>query len=94
MNQDKSLKDNEKKLIFLICGNSGVGKKSFINNILNKLNLHEEMIPENKSFYIVYNFKIKRKIEDYTITVPIEIRILNSNFKLNINLQVMSVIAN
>jgi septin family protein len=82
MNQDKTLKDNEKKLIFLICGNSGVGKKSFVNNIMNKLNLHEAIIPENKSFYVVYNFKIKRKIDDHTITIPIEIRILNSKIKL------------
>jgi len=82
MNQDKSLKESEKKLVFLICGNSGVGKKSFVNNILNKLNLHEAMIPENKSFYIVFNFKVKRKIDDNTITIPIEIRILNSKYQI------------
>lgn len=84
MNQDKSLKENEKKLVFLICGNSGVGKKSFVNNILNKLNLNEAMIPENKSFFIVFNFKIKRKIDDHTIKIPIEIRILNSKKFFNI----------
>jgi len=78
MNQDKNLKENERKLVFLICGNTGVGKKTFVNNILNRLNLQEEIIPENKSFFIVYNFKIKRKIDDHTITLPIEIRILNS----------------
>jgi septin family protein len=79
MNKDKSLKESEKKLVFLICGNAEVGKKSFVNNILHKLNLQEAMNPEDKSFYIVYNFKLKRKIDDHTIPIPIEIRILNSN---------------
>jgi septin family protein len=79
MNQDKSLKKNELKLIFLVCGNACVGKKTFVENIIKKLNQQEGLNFDNKSYYISYNFKINHKIDNDVISIPIEIRILNSN---------------
>ena len=78
MNQDKTLKENELKLVFLICGNAGVGKKTFVETLITKLNVQDGSTFDNKSFYTVYNFKIKQKVDDNLISIPIELRILNS----------------
>ena len=77
MNKDKSLKKNGTNLVFLICGNSFVGKKTFVENIL-KSEVDEECVPINKSFYNIYFFDYTYKIEEKNIKLPIEIRIINS----------------
>jgi septin family protein len=77
MNKDKSLKKKGTFLVFLICGNSLVGKKTFVENFI-KSKVDEEVIPINKSFYNVYLFDIIYEIEEKIITLPIEIRIINS----------------
>lgn len=93
MDKDKSLKEHELKLVFLICGNAGVGKKTFVKAIMNRLNIQEGLNMDNKSFYVVYNFKYNQKIDDHTVSIPIELRILNSKFFIII-FKVMSEIQN
>lgn len=77
MNKDKSLKKNGTNLTFLICGNSFVGKKTFVETFIKSI-IKEEIIPINKSFYNVYLFDFSYKIEEKIIKLPIEIRIINS----------------
>jgi len=84
MNKDKSLKKNGTTLVFLICGNSLVGKKTFVENFIRSIT-KEDITSINKSFYNVYLFDITYKIEEKNITLPIEIRIINSKNKFNKN---------
>ena len=76
MNKDKSLKKHGTKLIFLVCGNSSVGKKTFVEKLIQTQD--EEIFPINKSFYNVYDFLINFPIGENKIKFPIEIRIINS----------------
>jgi septin family protein len=77
MNKDKSLKKKGSTLVFLICGNSLVGKKTFVEKFIKSI-IKEEVMPINKSFYNVYLFDITYEIDEKIITLPIEIRIINS----------------
>lgn len=84
MNKDKSLKKSGTTLVFLICGNSFVGKKTFVENFI-KCALKDELNPNNipmainKSFYNVYLFDFEINIEEKVLKLPIEFRIINSD---------------
>jgi hypothetical protein len=66
--------DKQARIIFLVCGNDGVGKKSILNEWKKKFRYQEE---EDKSFYKVHYFSCEHRIDDVTIPFIMEIRILN-----------------
>lgn len=66
--------DKQAKIVFLICGNDGVGKRSIINEWKKKFKYERE---EDKSFYRIHYFSCDHRIEDVTISFILEIRVLN-----------------
>jgi ABC-type branched-subunit amino acid transport system ATPase component len=75
MNKDLSLKSNKDKLIFLIVGNNGVGKKSIAKKWTNKYKIKSE---DNRTFFHSINLEYEDYVEDEILKIPMEIRILNS----------------
>ena len=62
------------KLVFLICGNDGVGKKSIVNEWKKKMKFEKE---EDESFYKVYSFTLNHRSDDISLSINLEIRVLN-----------------
>ena len=74
MDRDLSLKSQEVKLILLICGDSGTGKKTIVKGMINgKQNTKKE-----HASFKSYFFNHEETIGKSTISIPIELRILNS----------------
>jgi len=74
MNEDLSLQAEEVKLILLICGDSQTGKKTIVKGIIN----NRQYTKKQYSTYKSYFFKHEEVIRKSTISIPIELRILNS----------------
>jgi hypothetical protein len=81
MKKDQTLKTEEHKMVFLMAGNSGVGKKNIIkqwkSNILN--HNYQFLSEGNESYYTSYNFDFEETIENTKINFTIEIRVLNGD---------------
>ena len=74
MDKDKSLQKG-KKMVLLICGDPNTGKKTIVNKWLNNIQFTEN----DYSFYKVYLFTYQETIDNNQVSIPIEIRILNSD---------------
>ncbi len=74
MDKDKSLQKG-KKVVLLICGDPNTGKKTIVNKWLNNIQFTEN----DYSFYKVYLFTYQETIDNNQVSIPIEIRILNSD---------------
>ena len=74
MDKDKSLQKG-KKMVLLICGDPHTGKKTIVNKWLNNIQFTEN----DYSFYKVYLFTYQETIDNNQVSIPIEIRILNSD---------------
>ena len=75
MNKDLQLKKNETHFIFLVCGDEQTGKKTIVNNFLQNYNLESK---EDKITYTSYRFHFDYSNQDETLSIPAEIRVLNS----------------
>ena len=67
---------HENNIVILVCGNSGVGKRSIINEWKKKLKYLSE---EVKLFYKIYKFSFEHQIDINFIPLTLEIRVLNGN---------------
>ncbi len=94
MNKDLplSLKSNKEKLILLMLGNDGSGKKSIIKKWINSPNISKSKSPveENRSFYKTVNLIYDYKFDNQTVEIPVEIRVMNgdeieTDLKINAN---------
>lgn len=74
MNNDLSLISNDVKMILLICGDSKTGKKSIVKGIIKDKNYTKK----DKISYKSYFFNHEETIGKSNITIPIELRVLNS----------------
>ena len=74
MDKDKSLQKG-KKMVLLICGDPNTGKKTIVNKWLNNIQFTEN----DHSFYKDYLFTYNLTIDNNQVSIPIEIRILNSD---------------
>ena len=74
MDKDKSLQKG-KKMVLLICGDPNTGKKTIVNKWLNNI----EFTENDHSFYKDYLFTYNQTIDNNQVSIPIEIRILNSD---------------
>ena len=74
MNEDLSLQQEDVKLILLICGDSQTGKKTIVKCLIN----NRQYTKKEYSTYKSYFFKHEEVIRKATISIPIELRILNS----------------
>ena len=74
MDKDKSLQKG-KKMVLLICGDPNTGKKTIVNKWLNNIKFTEN----DHSFYKDYLFTYNLTIDNNQVSIPIEIRILNSD---------------
>ena len=74
MDKDKSLQKG-KKMVLLICGDPQTGKKTIVNKWLNNI----EYTENDHSFYKDYIFSYQETIDNNKVSIPIEIRILNSD---------------
>ena len=74
MDKDLSLKENKVKLIILICGDSKTGKKTLVKQIIGDRKFTTK---ENEKF-ISYSFNSDEFLGKTMISIPVEIRILNS----------------
>ncbi len=74
MDKDKSLQKG-KKMVLLICGDPNTGKKTIVNKWLNNI----EFTENDHSFYKDYLFTYNLTIDNNQVSIPIEIRILNSD---------------
>jgi len=74
MDKDLALKDNQVKLIILICGDSKTGKKTLVKQIIGDRKFTTK---ENDKF-ISYSFNSDEFLGKSMISIPVEIRILNS----------------
>ena len=75
MNKDLQLKKNETHFIFLVCGDEQTGKKTIVNNFLQNYNLESK---EDKITYTSYRFHFDYSNQNETLSIPAEIRVLNS----------------
>ena len=74
MDKDKSLQKG-KKMVLLICGDPNTGKKTIVKKWLNNI----EFTENDHSFYKDYLFTYNLTIDNNQVSIPIEIRILNSD---------------
>ena len=74
MDKDKSLQKG-KKMVLLICGDPKTGKKSIVNSWLKNIEYKENA----HSFFKDYSFSYETTIDDVKVSIPTEIRILNSD---------------
>ena len=74
MDRDLSLKSQEVKLILLICGDSGTGKQTIVKGMINGKQYTKKEHASFKSYFFTYEEIIGKS----TISIPIELRILNS----------------
>ena len=74
MNKDSSLRTEELKLVLLICGDAKTGKKTIVKNIIQGKEYTEKEQPTFKSYFFTHQETINKT----SITIPVEIRILNS----------------
>ena len=74
MNEDLSLQSDDVKLIILICGDSQTGKKTIVKGIIN----NRQYTKKEYSTYKSYFFKHEEVIRKANISIPVELRILNS----------------
>ena len=74
MDKDKSLQKG-KKMVLLICGDPKTGKKSIVNSWLKNIEYKENA----HSFFKDYSFSFETTIDDVKVSIPTEIRILNSD---------------
>jgi GTPase SAR1 family protein len=74
MDNDLSLKSQDIKLILLICGDSKTGKRSIVKSILKDKEFTKKQHPSFKSIFFTH----EETIGNSSISIPIELRILNS----------------
>ena len=74
MEQDSTLNSNQVKMIILVCGDSKVGKKTLVKQIIGERKFTKK---ENANF-TTYSFNSDEFLGKSLISVPVEIRILNS----------------
>lgn len=74
MNNDLSLISNDVKMILLVCGDSKTGKKSIVKGIIKD----KKYTKKDKASFRSYFFNHEETIGKSNITIPIELRILNS----------------
>ena len=74
MNNDLSLISNDVKMILLICGDSKTGKKSIVKGIIKDKNYTKK----DKISFKSYFFNHEETIGKSNVTIPIELRVLNS----------------
>ena len=74
MDKDSLLKQNEIKLIILICGDSKTGKKTIVKQIIGE----RKFTTKSNDKFTSYSFNIDEFLGKSLISVPVEIRILNS----------------
>jgi hypothetical protein len=76
----KDLKTEENKMVFLIAGNSAVGKKGILTQWKNNMNQNYHFMSEiDKSYYSSYNFECEELIDGIKFSFIIEIRVLNGD---------------
>jgi hypothetical protein len=77
----KDLKFEENRMVFLMAGNSGVGKREIVTQWKNNLqNSSYNFIAESdKSYYTSYTFDYEDQVEGNKVTFTIEIRVLNGD---------------
>ena len=75
MDKDLSLKDNQVKLILLICGDSKTGKKTLVKQIIGD----RKFTKKEQTNFTSYFFNSDEFLGKSMISVPVEIRILNSD---------------
>ena len=66
-----------KNIVFLVCGNSGVGKKSIVNEWKKKLKFQKE---DDMHFYQNYFFTYDYLADNNLISLTLEIRVLDGIF--------------
>ena len=74
MDKDSLLKQNEIKLIILICGDSKTGKKTIVKQIIGE----RKFTTKSNDKFTSYSFNTDEFLGKSMISVPVEIRILNS----------------
>ena len=74
MNKDSSLRTEEMKFVLLICGDAKTGKKTIVKNIIQGKEYTEKEQPTYKSYFFTHQETVNKT----QITIPVEIRILNS----------------
>ena len=74
MDKDSLLKQNEVKLIILICGDSKTGKKTIVKQIIGE----RKFTFKSNDKFTSYSFNTDEFLGKSMISVPVEIRILNS----------------
>ena len=74
MNKDSSLRTEDLKLVLLICGDAKTGKKTIVKNIIQGKEYTEKEQPTFKSYFFTHQETINKTL----ISIPVEIRILNS----------------
>jgi len=74
MDKDSLLKQNEVKLIILICGDSKTGKKTIVKQIIGE----RKFTTKSNDKFTSYSFNTDEFLGKSMISVPVEIRILNS----------------
>lgn len=75
MDKDLSLKSNDVNLILLICGDSKTGKKTIVKGIIKDRQYTKKEQTSFKSYFFTH----EENIGKFTISIPIELRILNSD---------------
>ena len=79
MDKDSLLKQNEVKLIILICGDSKTGKKTIVKQIIGE----RKFTTKSNDKFTSYSFNTDEFLGKSMISVPVEIRILNSEEQEN-----------
>jgi len=74
MEQDLSLNSNKIKMVILVCGDNKVGKKTLVKQIIGERKMTKK---ENENF-TSYSFNWDEFLGKSIISIPVEIRILNS----------------
>ena len=74
MDKDLSLVSNDVKLIILVCGDNKTGKKTIVKQIINE----RQFKTKEQSNFISYFFNYEEFVGKSNISIPVEIRILNS----------------
>lgn len=76
MDKDLSLSSaNDVKLIILVCGDSNTGKKTIVKQIIGE----RKFETKEQNNFVSYFFNFEEFVGKSTISIPVEIRILNSD---------------
>ena len=79
MDKDSLLNQNEVKLIILICGDSKTGKKTIVKQIIGE----KKYNTKSNDKFTSYSFSTNEFLGKSMISVPVEIRVLNSEEQEN-----------